>query len=310
MWFTAHISLPIPSLTYNHSQVFRKQSEKIASEKHTTLSDSLATYIRLLKTISTFRSKNNLSSELKHGLDACEKKLRKYLVLSSNQSVYYYMAARTFDSIIYQRAMLISINLSVLDPRYKMSLFENNPNEFPDAWLTSMRLESLSWMKQDSAPISTPSTTHPTLSTAANTETNDSDDELWRDTSLVGAVPASAAVSEPSIEDELHDYLKEPRYAPNGKADPLVWWSTKENIYPRLARCAKVILAIPGMCVYYSIIIILKQRSNLPGSSVSVERIFSGGRDLLGIRRDSLTAETMRMLMLYYAQLWMEQNQK
>jgi hypothetical protein len=36
----------------------------------------------------------------------------------------------------------------------------------------------------------------------------------------------------------------------------------------------------------------------IPASEVSVERLFSAGRDLLGIRRLSLGADTMRMLML------------
>jgi len=36
----------------------------------------------------------------------------------------------------------------------------------------------------------------------------------------------------------------------------------------------------------------------IPGASVSVERIFNGGRDVLGIRRWSLGAGTFRVLML------------
>jgi hypothetical protein len=36
----------------------------------------------------------------------------------------------------------------------------------------------------------------------------------------------------------------------------------------------------------------------VPGSEVDVERLFSGGRDLLGIRRYALKGETMRILTL------------
>ena len=36
----------------------------------------------------------------------------------------------------------------------------------------------------------------------------------------------------------------------------------------------------------------------IPGGEVSVERLFSGGRDILGIRRHSLGPETFRMLMI------------
>jgi hAT family C-terminal dimerisation region len=36
----------------------------------------------------------------------------------------------------------------------------------------------------------------------------------------------------------------------------------------------------------------------IPGASVTVERVFSGGRDILGIRRYSLGPETFRVLMI------------
>lgn len=44
------------------------------------------------------------------------------------------------------------------------------------------------------------------------------------------------------------------------------------------------------------------------GSSVSVERVFSGGRDALSIRRYSLSAETLRTVMLFRNQLLRERN--
>jgi hypothetical protein len=36
----------------------------------------------------------------------------------------------------------------------------------------------------------------------------------------------------------------------------------------------------------------------LPGSAVAVERVFSGGRDTISLRRASLQPETIRVLML------------
>jgi len=36
----------------------------------------------------------------------------------------------------------------------------------------------------------------------------------------------------------------------------------------------------------------------IPASEVAVERLFNMGRDVLGIRRHSMKADTMRMLML------------
>lgn len=59
----------------------------------------------------------------------------------------------------------------------------------------------------------------------------------------------------------------------------LSWWRAHRKEYPRLAAAARDYLAIPA-------------------SSVSVERLFNKGRDLLGVRRNSLNGETMRRLML------------
>jgi hypothetical protein len=36
----------------------------------------------------------------------------------------------------------------------------------------------------------------------------------------------------------------------------------------------------------------------IPASEVAVEYLFSGGRDILGLRRHRMNGETMRMLML------------
>ncbi|KAH8799135.1 ribonuclease H-like domain-containing protein [Xylogone sp. PMI_703] len=59
----------------------------------------------------------------------------------------------------------------------------------------------------------------------------------------------------------------------------LSWWNGHKEEYPCMAQVARHYLPIPG-------------------SEVSVERLFSGGRDLLGLRRHRMNAETMRILML------------
>jgi hypothetical protein len=57
------------------------------------------------------------------------------------------------------------------------------------------------------------------------------------------------------------------------------WWRMHRDEYPRMAAAARDYLAIPA-------------------SEVAVERLFNCGRDLLGVRRYSLNAETMRRVML------------
>jgi hypothetical protein len=68
----------------------------------------------------------------------------------------------------------------------------------------------------------------------------------------------------------------------SGKDDPdwvLNWWRSHESEYPIMSQVARDYLAIPA-------------------GEVDVERLFSAGRDLIGIRRYSLSIETMRALMM------------
>ena len=62
----------------------------------------------------------------------------------------------------------------------------------------------------------------------------------------------------------------------------LNWWKANEFLYPLMAKVACDILAVPA-------------------SEVDVERLFSGRRDLLGIRRYALKGEMMRVLTLLKA---------
>jgi hypothetical protein len=59
----------------------------------------------------------------------------------------------------------------------------------------------------------------------------------------------------------------------------LKWWRANAFQFPYMAAAARALLAVPA-------------------SEVDVERLFSGGRDLLGIRRYALKGETMRILTL------------
>ncbi|KAF7372589.1 Transposase-like protein [Mycena venus] len=77
--------------------------------------------------------------------------------------------------------------------------------------------------------------------------------------------------------DELDTYFEARRIL--YLADPVQWWYAHKAEYPRLYRFAGDILSIPG-------------------SAVAVERVFSGGRDTISLRRASLKPETIRTLML------------
>jgi hypothetical protein len=62
----------------------------------------------------------------------------------------------------------------------------------------------------------------------------------------------------------------------------LAWWRTNRYRYPRMAKIARRYLGIPA-------------------SEVGVERLFSRGRDLLGLRRFALQPGTMKMLTILKA---------
>ncbi|KZW00769.1 hypothetical protein EXIGLDRAFT_576667, partial [Exidia glandulosa HHB12029] len=61
--------------------------------------------------------------------------------------------------------------------------------------------------------------------------------------------------------------------------DPIAWWVGRRAQFPQLSRMALDILSIPGI-------------------AVAVERIFSGGRDTVSLRRASLSPDTIRVLMI------------
>jgi hAT family protein len=74
-------------------------------------------------------------------------------------------------------------------------------------------------------------------------------------------------------ESELRGYL-----APStihAGADVLTWWRLNAHAYPCLARIARDYLAIPA-------------------TSAPVERVFSGGADLITKKRGSLSEDTIR----------------
>jgi len=101
--------------------------------------------------------------------------------------------------------------------------------------------------------------------------------------------------------DEVQEYFKLPRENFD-TCDPLQWWAGRRSQFPNLSRFARDILSIPGKFTtdLFSLLF-----NHLPmflcfyaGSAVAVERIFSGSRDTISLRRASLNPETIRTLML------------
>lgn len=80
-----------------------------------------------------------------------------------------------------------------------------------------------------------------------------------------------------SLDDELEEYLREP--PEDASICPLAYWKNKMSIWPRLTCMASDYLAVMA-------------------SSASSERVFSAGRDLLGITRFNMKPNTMEACIL------------
>lgn len=86
------------------------------------------------------------------------------------------------------------------------------------------------------------------------------------------------------FESDVDLYFKTPvvKHRRSGDDDinwVLNWWRSNEADYPIMSQVARDYLAIPA-------------------SEVDVERLFSTGRDLIGLRRHSLGIDTMRAIMM------------
>jgi hAT family C-terminal dimerisation region len=88
--------------------------------------------------------------------------------------------------------------------------------------------------------------------------------------------------SSPHVSD-IDRYFDTPRVSTvTDTSDPgwlCNWWRLHRDEFPQMAEAARDYLAIPA-------------------SEVAVERVFNIGRDLLGIRRQSMSGDTLRILML------------
>jgi hypothetical protein len=107
-----------------------------------------------------------------------------------------------------------------------------------------------------------------------------------------------AALDQGSNDEEDNDELTCCFDAPRAPshADPVDWWFAKKREFPCLYWFVHDIMSIPGKFQAAT-----KQLSLLyisQGSAVAVERVFSGGKDTISLRRARLKPDTIRTLML------------
>lgn len=112
---------------------------------------------------------------------------------------------------------------------------------------------------------------------------NDENLEEWEKIAVTKKRKSNSAKE--CYENELKRYLFEPRALKTKDYCEMKWWKANHTRFPILSKLSRNFLAIPA-------------------SSVSVERWFSGARDLLSLRRSSLSPETIRKCMLL--RMWLQ----
>ena len=98
------------------------------------------------------------------------------------------------------------------------------------------------------------------------------------------------------VVNELDEFYKLPQ-EDFDSCKPLEWWLGRRSQFPNLYRLARDLFSIPGMFINF-LMLIFDCSPCTTGSAVAVERIFSGGRDTISLRRASLIPDTIRVLML------------
>ncbi|CAE7121114.1 unnamed protein product [Rhizoctonia solani] len=245
---------------------FRGATRKMSGDKYPTISLSLRVYSLLINYVSKLESTPSVQSvpSVSMGLRACRDKLLEFFDRSTYDSEYYYFA-------------------TVLDPRFKSSLFKNEPNLFSNEWTDDCAMALHETCEQYYASKKRLIKLEEPGNMIEAIDPNDFE-SAWQ--VGVPTEPIREMVTM-SVGDEIAIYLAEPVTYMN----PLDWWRKNSDRFPRLAAKARDFLSIPG-------------------SSVAVERVLSTGRDVISLRRASLTAETIRVLMTYRAGLLLEKRMR
>ena len=151
----------------------------------------------------------------------------------------------------------------ILNPRYKTQLLEQELGD--DASIVIQQIKDV--LYREYPPIPSPSP----ISSSSQRQTLEA--------RLLSKIQPTT-----SLTSDIDRYFSDPlaQISKDSARDPnwlFNWWRIHKDEYPWMAAAARDYLAIPA-------------------SEVSVERLFSVGRDLIGLRRYSLHADTMRQLSL------------
>jgi hypothetical protein len=178
----------------------------------------------------------------------------------------------------------------VLDPRIT---YEGVKEDYASDIDLSTYLESAKQSLQDYYQINYANrNTTSTTTAAAPTASSSSSTEPASTVDFVARYKVSRVYI-----NELEEYFKIPREDFNS-CDPIKWWVSRRAQFPNVYMLACDVLSIPGEFFFFSVSFCNLNCLVMLGSAVAVERIFSGGRDTISLRRAGLRPSTIRTLMI------------
>lgn len=282
-------------------KAFRTATTEMSTTKKPMLSKTLAVFRGLQETIRKILTNLPYSADpcLRRGLVDAHAKLSDYYYKFDESSYYTWAACKCvfFDYLYF---CLTSNYLVVLDPRISFKSLAKDYEREPDllADIHKSKSDMADFFKleypgsEESNTPSAPASALPPLADGSPQKI----DFLSRYTSTSTAGNVNR--------DELDEYYRITMQPVDFSVDPLEWWHARREQFPRLYRMTCDILCIPGnWLLSYSLYIHCSFFFDLAGSAVAVERIFSGGRDAISLRRASLKADTIQALMLVKGQL-------
>lgn len=263
-------------------RAFRNATTTMSTTKAMTLSMTHAIFRTLEDELQAALAKlpPSTPSTLKEGLINAHRKLSDYYQ-KIDVSPFYIWASSEYLSAFCMHALMCH-RRAVLDPRISLKGLQEDAEDEDDALehITDSRLALERYFQRHyAAPFVAPPSVIP--STVGS--------------EYMARYRKKARSSGPR--DELSEYFEiDTALAHQSGHDALQWWRLHEPQFPQLSKLARDIFSIPG-----TEFLLVKQRELLiivSGSSVAVERIFSGGRAVVSLRRASLKPDTIRALML------------
>jgi hypothetical protein len=209
--------------------------------------------------------------------------------------------------VVFQLDTLTCLYL-VLDPRFKDSLFQSSDgltsSLFSDDWVSDCA-KALEDTCDAFYSLESPSDTQPKPPMVMPTPQSNHTNDFARDWKANLPFRTTYLPPSSSSKAEISRYLREDLT----EMSPLAWWRSNAHRFPKLAAMARDYLCIPGKFGHIGgFELSTNHLMYFLGTSVAVERVFSAGRDVISVRRASLSAESIRMLMNYRAGIILEKR--